>query len=115
MSENTEPFTESGRGAKSGYVPVTPLGPPPQGEPLLSTQGQVPAAPEAVSVRENGYVGRTPLGPPPQGEPLFAQQAQATAAPSSQAQPQAQAQAQPTVAEAQSTATEQAQLVDLRG
>jgi len=108
MSEDTEPFTESGHGAKSGYIPVTPLGQAPQGEPLLSTQGQVPAASEAVPVRENGYVGTTPLGPPPQGEPLFAQQAQATAAPSSQAQ----AQAQPTATEQPQA---QAQPVDLRG
>jgi len=106
MSEDTEPDVESGRGTKGGYVPDTLLGPPPQGEPLLSLQGQVPAAPEAAPVRENGYVGTTSLGPPPQGEPLFAQQAQATAVSSSQAQTQAQP-----------TATEQPQApsVDLRG
>lgn len=30
---------------KGGYVPVTPLGPPPQGEPLLAPQAQTPATP----------------------------------------------------------------------
>lgn len=32
---------------KGGYVPVTPLGPPPQGEPLFS---QYPSQPQAARV-----------------------------------------------------------------
>ncbi len=39
LAENRE------RIEKGGYVPITPLGPPPQGEPLLATQGQVLTAP----------------------------------------------------------------------
>ncbi len=84
MSEDTEPGVEIGRGAKGGYVPNTPLGPPPQGEPLLLA----PRGSETAQFRENGYVGVTPLGPPPQGEPLLAQQA--PTAPGSQTQTQAQ-------------------------
>lgn len=83
MSAETEPGVESGYGEKSGYVPDTPLGPPPQGEPrLLASRGLEPA-----QFRENGYVGVTPLGPPPQGEPSLAQQAAAASSPT---QPQAQ-------------------------
>jgi len=78
MSENAQHDVEIviGVDGKSGYVPITPLGAPPQGETQQAT------------VRENGYVMGTSLGPPPQGEPLLAQQAQATlVAPPAQAQP----------------------------
>lgn len=82
MDANRESETEitGEKGAKSGYTPVTPITPPPQGEPLLA-----PHALESAPVRETGYVGDTPLGPPPQGEPLLAQQASAS---NSQHQPQ---------------------------
>jgi len=56
MSDDTEQrliaIEEIGKGRTEGYVPVTPLGPPPQGEPLLApqtpppTQTQPPAQPQ---------------------------------------------------------------------
>jgi len=103
MSESWE------RLEKGGYVPVTPLGPPPQGEPLLSSQDQAPATSGAIPVRENGYAGITPLGPPPQGEPLLAPQARPTVP---NGQPQAQVQPQTTTTGQPQTQT---QHVDLKG
>lgn len=47
MNERIERRIEESRERieKGGYVPVTPLGPPPQGEPLLATQGRTLPAP----------------------------------------------------------------------
>jgi len=53
MSDDTEQrvvaIEEIEQGRTEGYVPVTPLGPPPQGEPLLATQGGALAAPATPS------------------------------------------------------------------
>jgi len=45
---------------KGGYVPVTPLGPPPQGEPLLAPQAQTIPAP-ASSTPASQSQSQTPL------------------------------------------------------
>lgn len=46
-------------GHKSGYRPVTPLGPPPAGEPLFS---QYPSQPEAASIN-HAQTEATPVQP----------------------------------------------------
>lgn len=46
MSERTERQIAENRERlkKGGYVPITPLGPPPQGEPLFAQQAQASTA-----------------------------------------------------------------------
>ncbi len=41
---------------KGGYVPVTPLGPPPQGEPLLATQAQTPVSQSVPASQPQGQI-----------------------------------------------------------
>jgi len=67
MGENVERNVESGRPEDKkgggGYVPDTTLGPPPQGEPLLTPQDQasaVPATSKGQSQVQEHPIAETP-------------------------------------------------------
>jgi len=52
---------------KGGYVPVTPIGPPPQGEPLFAAQGQASTVAATPASQAQPQTQAAPATPYQQG------------------------------------------------